>query len=467
MFYNKSHQPTLRIGTRNSWFFQFPFSLTEQQIHTHKHVMGLTGMGKSKLLAHLAASLILQNIPVGVIDPHTDLTQDILGLLYEQGYFQRKDAYQKLLYIDCSRQDRFLPFNVLDQPYDTYSVARNIVEVCTRVWLSLAEGNAPLFETIMLASIPVLIANHLPITALEPLLTNKAYREQLLSNVHDQQILSFFRNRVDQWKSTSLHLESTLNRATLLTYPPLTFMLGQEQNLLNFGNLLSTGTSIICNLGGLDEQTQKILGCFMTVGFEQAALSRATIAEEQRTPYHLILDEFTMFATQREETLARILTLCRKYKMFLTLANQDWPQMSSSLKGAMQNTLSVFFRLGYDDAKWAAPWIGEFDPYQVKHVSDNTTGAYDLRSLPNFPEQYEVWTKELTSLKPREAYLRLENRVKIRTAAISFHPSTAAAIEQIKERYANLLLTPKDHIQTKTVSAPSSRLTRAQQIREN
>lgn len=416
-------------------------------------------MGKSKLLAHLAASLILQNIPVGVIDPHTDLTQDILGLLYERGYFQREDAYKKLLYLDCSRQDRFLPFNVLDQPYDSYSVARHIVEACTRIWTSLAEGNAPLFETIMLTSIPVLIANHLPITALEPLLTNKVYREQLLTQCHDPKILSFFRNRLDQWKSTSMHLESTLNRATLLTYPPLNVLLGQEQNVLNFRRLLDTHTSVIVNLGGLDEQTQKILGCFMTVGFEQAALSRAIVPEKQRTPYHILLDEFTMFATQKEETLARILTLCRKFRVFLTLAHQDFSQMSSNLRGAMQNTLSIFFRLGYEDAKWAAPWIGEFDPYQVKHVSDSTD-TKDLRSLPNFPEQYEVWTKSLTNLKRREAYIRLERRVKLQTLPVSLHPETADAIAQIQAHYAQKLLVPKATIQIKDMSPVSSRLSR-------
>ena len=420
-------------------------------------------MGKSKLLAHIAASLILHNIPIGVIDPHTDLTQDILGLLYERGYFQRADAYEKLVYIDCTRQDKFLPLNILDQPYDPYTVARNIVEVCTRVWASLAEGNAPLFETIMLACIPVLISNHLPITALEPLLTNKPYREQLLSRCHDPQILSFFRNRLDTWKHTGMHLESILNRATLLTYPPLTYMLDQDRTLLNFTNLLETGTSVICNLGGLDSQTQKILGTFMTVGYEQAALHRATIPEEQRSPYHLMLDEFTMFATQKEEALERILTLCRKYQVFLTLAHQDFSQMSSSLRGAMQNTIPIFFRLGYEDARWAAPWIGEFDPYQIKHVTD-TKDEKDLRALPNFPEQYEVWTKELTSLKPREAYIRLEKRVKIQTHAVSLRPSTAAAIEQITERYANMLLVPKDHIQTQAANTPGSRLSRLRHL---
>lgn len=137
--------------------------------------------------------------------------------------------------------------------------------------------------------------------------------------------------------------------------------------------------------------------------------------------------------------------------------------MGSELKGAMQNTLSIFFRLGYEDAKWAAPWIGECDPYQAKHVSD-TRDTQDLRSLPNFPEQYEVWTKKLTSLKLREAYIQLEKRAKIQTVAVSLHPATTNAIEQIKERYAYILLTPKDQIQTKTVSAPSSRLSRTRQV---
>src|SRR5213075_2118540 len=97
--------------------------------------------------------------------------------------------------------------------------------------------------------------------------------------------------------------ESTLNRVALLTFSPtLRYSLGQPENVLDFRRLMDDGVSVVFNLGGLDEETQRFLGCLLTVGFEVAALSRADIPEEQRRPYLLILDEFSMFSSASEES---------------------------------------------------------------------------------------------------------------------------------------------------------------------
>src|SRR5262249_40256862 len=50
------------------------------------------------------------------------------------------------------------------------------------------------------------------------------------------------------------------------------------------------------HLGGLDAQTQRLLGCLLTVGFETAALSRADLPPWRRSAYHLIIDEFSQFS---------------------------------------------------------------------------------------------------------------------------------------------------------------------------
>lgn len=92
--------PSLTIGTRGLWPFRFPYRLRGKQLRTHLKIMGLSGMGKSYFLAKAAADLILQGMPVSLIDPHSDLAHDTLRLLIESGYFQRPDAYQKLWYID-------------------------------------------------------------------------------------------------------------------------------------------------------------------------------------------------------------------------------------------------------------------------------------------------------------------------------------------------------------------------------
>lgn len=247
-------------------------------------------------------------------------------------------TFTKVLYIDFSRTDAFLPFNVLASFYDVHSIAQHIVEVCTRAWPALADGQAPQFEYIVLASVVVLVENQLPMTALPNLLTDKQYREQLLTRVSDPQVVHFFHDRFGHWgRDAPLMIESTLRRVFLLSFSPtLRYSLGQQENILNFRALMDNrNVSVICDLGGLDEQTQRFLGCLLTVGFEVAALSRADIPEHERTQCHLILDEFSQFSAQSEEALSRVLSLARKYGLFLTMAHQTWSQLSKRLLGAI------------------------------------------------------------------------------------------------------------------------------------
>jgi hypothetical protein len=414
------------------------------------------------MLASYATQLILQGQGVAIVDPHADLAHDVLALLLQAGYFRRNDARRKVLYVDFSNREAALPFNVLRQPYPVDEVARMIVEACSRAWPALADGQAPQFENILLASIPVLIANDLPLTAMTRLLSDRPYRERLLRQVTDPQIVSFFHQRFDHWgREAPLLVESALRRIFLLTYSPtLRAALSQRENALNFRQLMDAQTSVICNLGGLDEETQKLLGCLVTVGYEVAALSRADQREAQRSPYHLILDEFASFSAQSEETLARVLSLTRKYGLFCTLAHQTFSQLSSRLAGALQNTLQICFRIGREDSVWAAPRFGSFDPLQVKHVVEDENA--EPRTHPLFlsvQETYEGWAKALEHLKPREAFVRVKGKtVKIRTTTIKHHVRWHT-IEALRAAYAAQLLISRTAlataVETESVLDPS------------
>src|SRR6185437_15060823 len=82
--------PRVRLGSIPLFpslpFLNLPFSLTRADLATHLHIMGLTGMGKSKLLAQYTSQLILQGQACAVLDPHADLVEDILLLLLQHGY---------------------------------------------------------------------------------------------------------------------------------------------------------------------------------------------------------------------------------------------------------------------------------------------------------------------------------------------------------------------------------------------
>jgi len=463
----KQHTLAVTLGHWGRFPFRFPFTLTEPKLKQHRHVMGITGQGKSKLLAHFTASLILQGVGCCLIDPHSDLARDVLALLYDAGYFKQKDATQKLLYIDFNRQDRFIPFNVLKQPYPVHEVARNLVEVCTRAWSSLADGAAPLFENIMLAAVPVLVENGLPLTALDDLLAKKSYRDHLLQRCTDTKIISFFQNQFDAWgRDQPVMIGSALRRAFLLSYTPaLRYSLGQKDNLLNFRELMDTSTSVIVDIGGLDEQTQRILGCLITVGFEVASLSRADLPEHKRTLYHLIMDEFSMFSAQSEEALARVLSLARKYNLFLTLAHQTWSQLSERLQGALQNSMPIYFKLGYDDAVWAAPRLGRSNPYHKKHemkaLQDKELSIEYHPVYFQMQEEYEMWTRKIEDLYPQQAYVKFTRNVpklfrpfvkptqtrKIKSAYVPRPQVSLEALQRLKDDYAFKLMKPIQDIQ--------------------
>ncbi|MCC7364838.1 MAG: type IV secretion system DNA-binding domain-containing protein [Dehalococcoidia bacterium] len=437
-------RPSLTLGTYGPSLLRRPFKLGASGIAAHKHGIGLTGQGKSKFLASLFVQLFRQGVGCALIDPHADLANDILGALADAGHFATPDARERLYFIDFGQSGRYVPFNVLRQPYDDHTVAKNVVEACKRAWPALADGAAPQFENILLAGAFVLIQNGLPLTALPRLLSDGPYRGQLLLHVTDGDVVDFFRGRFDRWgKDTPLMVESTLRRVFLLTFSPaLKGALGQEDNLLNFRELMDAGVSIIFNLGGLDEDTQRLLGCLITVGFEVAALSRAEIPEEQRRQYHLIIDEFSQFSAQSEESLARVLSLARKYGLYLTLAHQTWSQVNARLQGALQNAVTVAFKLGRSDAEWAAPRFGRFDPYALKHeVADPTQIERTHPVYFNLQEAVEGWTQSLMDLKPREAYVRVGQRtVRVKSPTFPRPRCSKDELRAVTAHYAQAFL---------------------------
>jgi len=100
------------------------FTLTPQQLKSHVHVIGVTGSGKSRFLAHLHLSLLERGYPATLIDHHGELAELVLATLAAKGVYRQErgqdDPYERLLYLDIqggADVDRYLPFNVLAQPH--------------------------------------------------------------------------------------------------------------------------------------------------------------------------------------------------------------------------------------------------------------------------------------------------------------------------------------------------------------
>src|SRR3954465_2406408 len=442
--------PSIPLGTSRFLFFgSRTLRITPQEARAHMHVLGKTGSGKSYFLAGLFLAMHEAGMPVTLIDPHGDLAELVLTHLVQRGDYAHRAAYERLLYLDlpaAARAGLYLPFNYLRQPYDDSAMAELVAEACRRAWPELATG-APTFENILKHSVIVLRQNRQPLTKLADLLVDRPYREQLLRNVTDDQVVRFFHLRMDQWGRDEAHMkESTLNRADLLTLSPvLRHSLGASENRLSFRRLIDSGRSLIVNLALPHPDARRLFGCLLTVGMESAALSRADNLTE-RVPHHLIIDEFSQFMAQSETALTRMLSETRKYQLFCVMAHQNWSQASERLKGALQNVgIEAILKSGRMDAEYSARVMGAVNPMEVKHtVDDEKAGERTHPSYFTLPEQWEYHVQQMQNLGVGEAIVRLmdDSVHKLKTPKLPALTVSKHQLQVVRDEYLTRYFVP-------------------------
>lgn len=403
----------------------------------HAAIFGRSGSGKSKLLQGVFLQHLANGQGVGLLEPHHDLSFDCLTYLIGRGFFRDPQAYQKLLYLDWGN-GAYVPFNVLAARGDPHTVALNALDAMLRVWPELSE--APMFQTLFLSGIMALIANGLPITFLYQLLTEKEFRDTCLTRVSDPLVHQCFDNYDLLGKDQPQAAGSTLRRTYLLSFSPLArYTLGQHDNVLDFRKLMDEGRAFIINLGNVgDSETRKLLGAMLMVQIEQAALSRSDLLPAQRTPCTLLVDEWPSFAAH-EKTISHILSQTRKFNLRLYLAAQSLAQVESTrLTGALENCkLLIAFGLGRDSAETQARHIGNVDTMLIKEEQFTQTQHNTFSAVS---EQFEAWTQELQTLKPRQAYVRVEGRpaMKIRTTKIPEARVSRRQLSEVLDTYKRL-----------------------------
>src|SRR5437764_6890326 len=106
----------ISLGTYGPLLFQRSLTLPPSKLATHVHVIGVSGSGKSRFLAHLYLSLLRAGLSATLIDPHGDLARLVLSHLVADGVFNDPEASERIVYLDiptAARAGKYLPFNVL------------------------------------------------------------------------------------------------------------------------------------------------------------------------------------------------------------------------------------------------------------------------------------------------------------------------------------------------------------------
>lgn len=420
-FFKKKPQ-TLRLGCKGRWGLS-PLSIALDHFNSHLYVVGQSGQGKSKFLQQLLYQLASTNWGCGIFDPHSDLASDLLAQLasYPRGdpWLSDVNNQKRLIYLDPSRTDYLIPFNICKSTTSTpYEIAENVVEAFRRVWPeTLAE--APRFAQILRNAILVLALKGLSLLELEPLLTVSEFRKRMLSEIPDPLVVSFFEHQYNRWgREQAIFASPVLNKVSAFLFKPqVRCMLGANDNYLDFRRILDEGKILIVNLGGFhDEETQRLLGSLLVTSLEQAAFSRSNQAPTERRPFFCMIDEFPLFCSRDQTSLARILSECRKYRLHLGLAHQTITQLPGErIQGALENAkLKVIFGTGRQTAQAIVGDLFMPDPTAVKHEVIDEQAQERSHPLYNpLSEQFETFTQTIQRLERRQVLIKLPESEKI------------------------------------------------------
>ncbi len=420
---------SLVLGRTKSFLSPY-LRVTPKERAAHQYVIGLSGKGKSKHLEHCIFQDIASGRGCGCIDPHSLLIDDLLRLLVTRGVHRNLNVMRRIIYIDPSREDYIVPFNVLDSPDLPYDTAASILEAFRRTWpQSLQE--APHFSNVVMGALLVLIQNNLTLMDMHRLLTNQEFREVCLLKVSEPSVVEFFHDRYDRWgKEAPVMRESTLNKIGAFSLNPrLRVMLGQKKNHLDFQKIMDKGMVLLLDLGHCDGETNKLIGTLVTTGLERAMRRR-----KKRTLWNLTIDEFSGYVANEGsvQTLAHVFSEGRKFRMGMTVAHQDLSQLTPRMLGALSNVQTkVIFGVGRSDAEFFAKMIGRVDTESVKRDPLTETQHEVFESLP---EQWEKWVDQIRFQQPRKAMVALaDGRVStITTITIPPYQASDKDVEDFK-----------------------------------
>ena len=323
------------------------FGIKEEDRRKHVYIMGKTGAGKSTLIANMAIDDIRKGRGIGIIDPHGDLTEQILDYI-------PKRRLNDVVYLEPFDTERPFSLNVLEIKNKQHKdlIASGIVGIFSKIY---ADSWGPRLEYILRNTIFSLleIPDATLIDALR-ILSEKGYRDRVVPQITDPVIRNFWTNEFDKM-TDKLRVEAISpiqNKVgQFVSSKMIRNIIGSPKSTIDLEEIINTKKILLLNLsqGKLGEDNASLLGAMIITQIQLAAMNRAFMKEEDRQDFFLYVDEFQNFATS---SFIKILSEARKYRLAITLANQYIDQLDVTIQKAIFGNAGtlVSFVTGAGDA---------------------------------------------------------------------------------------------------------------------
>lgn len=332
------------------------FGVKTDDRRRHIYLIGKTGTGKTTMMENMVIDDILAGRGVGLVDPHGDFAEKIL-------HFIPENRIDDVIYFNPADINYPVGFNPLEKVGDEYRhiVASGLMAIFKKIWPDVWSARMEYILNNSLLSLLEYPGSTL--LGIMRLLTNREYRQTVVSRLTDPVIKSFW---IDEFARYTQRLEAEATAAILnkvgqfVANPLIRNIIGQPHSTIDIRRIMDEGKIFIANLskGRIGEDNSALMGAMLITKMQLAAMSRVNIPEKDRRDFYLYIDEFQNFST---ESFANILSEARKYRLNLTLAHQYIEQLDDKVRAAVFGNIGtiVCFRIGAEDAEFVEK---EFEP---------------------------------------------------------------------------------------------------------
>ncbi|MDD4409284.1 MAG: type IV secretion system DNA-binding domain-containing protein [Candidatus Pacebacteria bacterium] len=349
----------------------------------HLYVIGQTGTGKSNFISGLIEQDIKEGHGVGVIDPHGDLIDDILGKI-------PNERIEDVVLFDPSNMERVIGLNMLEYdpkfPEHKTFIINELMNIFDKLY-DLKQTGGPMFEQYTRNALMLLMDDPNEVYTLmevPKVLSDERFRHKLLAKCRNVLVKDFWEKQAEKaggegaLKNMVPYITSKFD--TFISNDYMRPIIGQTKSSFNFREIIDGQKIFLVNLskGRLGEINSSLLGLIITSKISIASFSRVDMPEEKRKDFYLYIDEFQNFAT---DSISVILSEARKYRLCLTISHQFIGQLPQLIRDSVFGNVGTIatFRIGADDAEFLEK---QFQPF---------FSARDLININN----YNFYTKLL------------------------------------------------------------------------
>lgn len=304
--------------------------LTAEERQRHIYIIGGTGNGKTTMMQYAIIQDIHAGKGVAVLDPHGDLAETILRHIPES-------RIKDVIYINPDDLGHPIGLNLLELSPDVTGddllrdkdiITESTISVMRKIFSDDDSGGHRI-EYVLRNAIQTALTLETPtLFTIFELLNDAKFRRDVVRNLKDQNLKNFWKNelgKAGEFQRVKMAAGITAKIGRFLFSASARRVLEQKKSTIDFDDILATNKILICNFskGLLGEDTSTLFGTTMLAKLQVASLRRARQQQAERTPYFLYVDEFQNFATM---SFVQMLSEARKYKLFLTMAEQSTSQ---------------------------------------------------------------------------------------------------------------------------------------------